>query len=215
MHPLMEYLSKKNNNTNGEYEEEASSNEEETAKSSILPTLPEVCITRVTTVHNNCLKGMYELKKMEYESRYGSVQELTLVHSTSALNVPSIIKNNLDWRRVKRNRFGKGVSFSGNAEYANHYSKRSNGEQRAFIIAKVLVSREVWGHPSIKIPPNNVDTTISNNRKVYVKYCDNEFLIEYIVYYNRPVKPPSWKTDAEESLAHLLNLLSSLDNPPT
>ncbi|XP_054267165.1 uncharacterized protein LOC128989311 [Macrosteles quadrilineatus] len=191
MHPLLEYLSRKNKNTNGVYEEDASPIEENLATSSILPTLPAVCITRVTTVHNNYLHGMYELKKLEYESRYGSVQELTLVHSTSALKVPSIIKTNLDWRRVTRNKYGKGVSFSNDANYGNFHSNRCNGEKRAFIIAKVLISRKDYGYDFVVIPLPNVDTSISSSENVYVKYSDNEFLIKYIVYYDAPDRTKS------------------------
>ncbi|XP_054265840.1 uncharacterized protein LOC128988507 [Macrosteles quadrilineatus] len=183
MHPVLEYLSNVNNNYNREYEEDLY--DESIATSSILSTFPGVNITRVTTVHNNYLHGMYELKKLEYESRYGSVQELTLVHSTSARNVQSIIEDNLDWRRVVRGKYGDGVSFSGSAGYANRFSNRNNGYERAFIVATVLVSREMEldGYTSMEVPPDDVDTTTGNDGQVYVKYCDNEFLIKYIVYY--------------------------------
>lgn len=72
---------------------------------------------------------------MEYKSRYGSVTEKTFVHSTSAENVSSIIKNNLDWRRVRRNRYGKGVSFSNDADYANYHSNSANGLYYIFYVS--------------------------------------------------------------------------------
>lgn len=84
-------------------------------------------IRDVKKVCNNFLTGFYNLKKEEYQSR-GHIVEHTMFHSTEECNVDSIILNNLDWRRVKRGKFGIGVSFSSDADYANCHSNRNNGE---------------------------------------------------------------------------------------
>lgn len=52
---------------------------------------------------------------------------IELIHSTAASNVPSIEKNNLNWRLVQRAKYGYGVSFSENADYANFHSSWSGG----------------------------------------------------------------------------------------
>lgn len=70
---------------------------------------------------------MYEIKKEEYKTRDGLAEEMVLYHATSESNVLSIIMNNFDWRMTNRNKFGKGVSFSDNADYANFYSSSKNG----------------------------------------------------------------------------------------
>lgn len=72
---------------------------------------------------------MYELKKEEYKVLFKSeiVREIRMYHSTSASNAMSIIKDNLDWRRVSRVKYGQGVSFSTDPDYANFHSNTNNG----------------------------------------------------------------------------------------
>lgn len=141
-------------------------------------------ITSYKKVNNYYLKSMYDLKKDEYTSKYGAsqVREMTLIHSTSAINVPEIIKDNFDWRRVVRSKYGKGVSFSDDADYANCHSNRSNGTCRAFIIAKVLVSNICRGHQDLRTPHCTSDTAWGPH--VFVKFRDNEFLPEHVLYYS-------------------------------
>lgn len=140
-------------------------------------------ITSYKKVKNGFLEAMYKLKKQEYISKYGisGVKEMKLIHSTAVNNVFGIIKDNFDWRRVIRNKYGNGVSFSDDADYANCHSNRSNGSERAFIIANVLRAKETFGFPGLRIPSMECDTTIGNH--VYVKYRDNEFLPKYVLYY--------------------------------
>lgn len=80
-------------------------------------------------MQNNYLKAMYELKKEEYKVLFKSeiVREIRMYHSTSAYNAMSIIKDNLDWRRVSRVKYGQGVSFSTDPDYANFHSNSNNG----------------------------------------------------------------------------------------
>lgn len=141
-------------------------------------------ITCYKKVKNGFLEAMYNLKKEEYISKYGAsnVKERTLIHSTAANNVSGIIKDNFDWRRVVRSKYGVGVSFSDDADYANCHSNRSNGSARAFIIAKVLIAQMHSGHQNLSTPYPDFDTTFGNH--VYVKYRDNEFLPEYVLSYN-------------------------------
>lgn len=71
---------------------------------------------------------MYILKKEEYNVRYGTVNELLLFHATSAANVDPIRKDNFDWRKVSRGKFGLGSSFSDSAQYANNLANRTIGK---------------------------------------------------------------------------------------
>ena len=111
---------------------------------------------------------------------------MELFHATSPSNVSSIVKNNLDWRRSVRTRFGKGVSFSPDARYADRHCNSSNAKYRAMIIAKVLVHSTSYGSYDTKLPSDNADTSTGNNGKVYVKYSDNEFYPTYVAYYDSP-----------------------------
>jgi hypothetical protein len=133
--------------------------------------------------------GCYLLKKEEYEKRYGSVTEMELFHATGVHNVSSITEYNLDWRRSVRTKFGMGVSFSPDADYANLHCNRSNPSQRAMIIAKVLVHSTCMGYYDMTLPDPNTDTSVGNSTSVYVKYCDNEFYPSYVAYYNSPPIP--------------------------
>lgn len=142
-------------------------------------------ITTYKKVKNAFLKAMYNLKKEEYISKHGAhnVKEKTLIHSTAVDNVLGIIRDNFDWRRVVRSKYGTGVSFSDDADYANCHSNRLNGSARAFIICKVLMSQRMCGgSQNLKIPPLDCDTSYGPH--VYVKFRDNEFLPKYVLYYN-------------------------------
>jgi hypothetical protein len=131
--------------------------------------------------------GCYLLKKEEYLQRHGIVKELELFHATSPDNVPSITRNNLDWRRSVRTKFGEGVSFSPNASYANLHCNRNNPPSRAMFIAKVLFHSACGGHSAMKLPVP-ADTSTGNSGSVFVKYSDNEFYPTYVAYYySQPV----------------------------
>jgi len=142
-------------------------------------------IDAVERVQNPYLWGSYVLKKEEYINYlgFGIVSEEKLFHATAKENAYSIVHNNFDWRRTKRTRYGHGVSFSPSAEYANTYCNEKAGSSRALILARVLVKMATKGHYGTKLPPPPFDTTTGKNGKVVVKYADNEFYPEYVLYY--------------------------------
>ena len=139
-------------------------------------------ISKVVQVYNPYLYSHFLIKKAEYETR-GHVVTRELYHDTGEDKVDSILTTNLDWRRVVRAKFGKGVSFSPDPAYANRQSSHSNGTNRAMIVADVLIGKKIDGNPCQKLPPDGFDTTCGNNNSVYVKYYDNEFYPKYVVYY--------------------------------
>ncbi|KAJ9596026.1 hypothetical protein L9F63_012759 [Diploptera punctata] len=165
-------------------------------------TLDSISITKIEKVLNPFLKGCYLLKKAEYESRNVSVRERQLFHATAQTNVEnSIIKDNLDWRRVERNRFGKGVSFANTAYYANLECSANRGKRAGRTRSRALIRYDVLVGKNINVLPNknytlprlSCDTTSHKNaiyvrgnnydNEVYVKYYDNEFYPNYVVYY--------------------------------
>ncbi|KAJ9577857.1 hypothetical protein L9F63_025282 [Diploptera punctata] len=157
-------------------------------KSEVERTLKYISIEKIEKVYNPFLRGCYLLKKAEYESRKVPVRKMKLFHATAQRNVGNtIIKDNLDWRRVNRARFGPGVSFANTAEYANMECSANRGDRsgrtpfRALIRYDVLVGNVTTSccHP---LPPAGYDTT-SGRSSVYVKYYDNEFYPKYVVYY--------------------------------
>ncbi|KAJ9582460.1 hypothetical protein L9F63_003153 [Diploptera punctata] len=129
--------------------------------------------------------GLYELKKEEYFSRYGRVNEEKLFHATGYLNVASILQENFDWRRCNRTKFGQGISFSSDAYYANKHCNKNNPDDRAMICAKVLVSEECEGFENLLLPLS-CDTSTGNNDRVKVKFYDNEFYPAYVARYTNP-----------------------------
>ena len=141
-------------------------------------------IKKIVKVHNPCLYSHFLIKKAEYETR-GPVHIKMLYHDTAESKVDSILKTNLDWRRVFRAKYGHGVSFSSDPHYASIYSARSNGYDRAMIVADVLIGRSIEVYNSTTLPPNNYDTTVGNGAKVYVKFYDNEFFPTHIIYYTK------------------------------
>lgn len=142
-------------------------------------------IVSVDRVQNPYLWGSYMLKKEEYINYlgFGIAKEEKLFHATAEGNVNSIVRNNFDWRLTKRTRYGRGVCFSPSAEYANKYCNQNAGTNRALILTRVLVKMATRGHYGTKLPTPPFDTTADKNGKVVVKYADNEFYPEYVVYY--------------------------------
>jgi hypothetical protein len=139
---------------------------------------------KVVRVQNPYLWGCYLLKKDECIKRKSClVTEKVLIHATSQSNIDSITKNNLDWRRSVRTKFGCGVSFSPSAIYAKTWCNRAAGSNLALIVARVLVGNRHEGDYGTKLPRPGYDTTVGNFAHVYVKYYDNEFYPEHVVYY--------------------------------
>jgi len=140
---------------------------------------------KIVRVQNPYLWGCYLLKKDECIKRSGySVTERELFHVTSQSNIDSITKNNLDWRRSVRTKYGCGVSFSPSATYAHIWCNRNVGYNRALIVARLLVGSSHDGEYSTQLPRGSCDTTVGNSDQVYVKYYDHEFYPEYVIYYH-------------------------------
>lgn len=93
-------------------------------------------------VQNTFLEGMYMLKKEEYKALKHQrntkcpVREKQLYHVTSAGNVASILKDNFNWQRVRRSRFGRGTSFSDKVKYADKYANDDGSKFYIMILSK-------------------------------------------------------------------------------
>ncbi|XP_003240369.1 uncharacterized protein LOC100159417 [Acyrthosiphon pisum] len=157
-------------------------------------TFPNCNVSQIRLVCAPQLYGMYMLRKEEMNLAVGQrVQEKLLFHVTTESRAMESLDCGLDWRRTRRNKFGRGVSFSDDADYANYYANKSPSEEtRVIMICWVLVGetyvvprqREYAGR-SLVVPPGCADTTMSHNGRVYVKYNNNEFYPLYFVYYQR------------------------------
>lgn len=138
---------------------------------------------RICRLQNPYLYHSYMLRKAEYIARDIEVEERTLLHATASNKVDSILKNNLDWRLVSRDKYGRGTSFSHSSLYANRECNKRNGSRRAMLIVKVLIGKKCPGSQCLKLPPNDCDTT-TGNTNVFVKFYDDEFYPEYVAYYS-------------------------------
>lgn len=80
-------------------------------------------------MNNSQLWGMYLLKKEELSKTddLSRVKTLTLYHATSPIHADSIARNNIDWRRTTRTRFGIGACFSPSPKYAHDKSSSDGG----------------------------------------------------------------------------------------
>ncbi|XP_008181452.1 uncharacterized protein LOC100570056 [Acyrthosiphon pisum] len=153
-------------------------------------TFPRCNVDLIHVVNAPQMYGMYLLRKEEM--RYGD-KELILYHVTTKSRALESLKNGLDWRRTRRSKFGRGVSFSDDADYANYYADHSPKEEnRVIIVCAVLVNKtqRVSGNQNLIVPTGGADTTLSSNGRVYVKYNDYDFYPLYLMYYRRtPVSP--------------------------
>ncbi|KAK7864441.1 hypothetical protein R5R35_000473 [Gryllus longicercus] len=141
-------------------------------------------ITSIKRIENPFLLGCYLLKKKEYKAKGIKVKEQKVFHCTSESNVSNIVKNNFDWRKTIRGKFGLGVSFSPSARYADRHANSSIGIKRAMIMVKVLTGRVLNANYGFKVPPSGFDTTAGNGNMVYVKYDDYEFYPMFVAYYS-------------------------------
>ena len=92
-------------------------------------------MTEIEAVRNNkYLHAAYQLRKAHFQLLHGfQCPTEDLFHATARDNVPSILKYNLDWRRVQRSRFGVGVSFSNCPDYANKFCNVNNGKNKTVL----------------------------------------------------------------------------------
>jgi len=84
----------------------------------------------VEKIRNGHLYGMYLLSKEEIQNDKldnTQVKEKTLYHVTSPENAMKIARNNINWRRSKKSRYGKGCYFSRSPKYANWHAKSFGG----------------------------------------------------------------------------------------
>lgn len=81
--------------------------------------------------NNKFLHAAFFVRKAELLKSYSAndCQTEILIHATSQINVSSILKNNLNWRYVRRAKYGFGVSFSHDSKYANKYCNNKNGNK--------------------------------------------------------------------------------------
>jgi len=98
-------------------------------------------ISKIRHVYAPQMYGMYLLREEEMKLDVGqTVQEKMLFHVTTESRAIESLESGLDWRRTNRNKFGRGVSFSDNADYANYYADNfhSEGLIILFIINRYL-----------------------------------------------------------------------------
>ncbi|KAL4149529.1 hypothetical protein QTP88_003462 [Uroleucon formosanum] len=148
-------------------------------------TFPTCNVNLIQVVNAPQMYGMYLLRKEEM--RYGA-KELILFHVTTKSRAVESLKTGLDWRRTRRSKFGCGVSFSDDADYANCYADHSPKEEsRVIIVCTVLVNKtqRVSGNRTLIVPQDSADTTVSSNSRVYVKYNDYDFYPLYLMHYQR------------------------------
>ncbi|XP_025203060.1 uncharacterized protein LOC112600108 [Melanaphis sacchari] len=176
--------------TGGQLLNDLSHEEYKRLKCQVYDTFPMCNINLIHRVNAPQMYGMYLLRKEEMKLTSGNlVQEIILYHVTSKTRAIKSLKSGLDWRCTRRSKFGCGVSFSDDADYANYYADKFSGEaSRVIIVCTVLVSKS---HPvsgkrneeDLIVPPGTADTTMSTNRRVYVKYNDYDFYPLYLMYY--------------------------------
>lgn len=148
-------------------------------------------VYQIERVNNMFLKLFYLLKKEEYEILYGknNVKEEILFHGSTSQNISRICVQNFNWRCHKRQcLFGKGVNFSDISNYASNYCEKT--ELRVMIAAKVLRCNSCNGTNNMVLPPYlnenkkiRYDASQKPDGNVIVKYNDDEFYPEYVIYF--------------------------------
>lgn len=105
--------------------------------------------------------GMYLLRKEEMQLAVNSgangVDEMLLYHVTTKSRALESLKSGLDWRRTQRSRYGCGVSFSDDAEYADKYADNSTGEGIIIYLLNITINLCPPNHPLLQstVPHRN------------------------------------------------------------
>lgn len=136
----------------------------------------------VYKVTNKFLKDAYVNHLNFKRSSLGFVREAVLLHCTSKYNVRSIIEDNFDPLLATRVKYGRGVSFSPNAAYANLQSSVNNGVNRAMFVCQVMIGKAQLAHAN-SIPLHPYDTMVDSSGNVIVKYNDYEFYPTHVMFY--------------------------------
>ncbi|XP_077283631.1 zinc finger CCCH-type antiviral protein 1-like [Arctopsyche grandis] len=139
-------------------------------------------INYIDKVSRPYLEAAFLLRKHEYYLRRGMSNVKSLMHSTDPVNVQSILRINLDWRRVYRCKYGRGVSFTDDSAYGHRHCSGHNRSQ-AMIVADVLIGK-IKTISYTEPMDISFDTAESDTGKVYVKFCDDEFCPRYVIYYD-------------------------------
>ncbi|XP_046744404.1 protein mono-ADP-ribosyltransferase TIPARP-like [Diprion similis] len=134
----------------------------------------------IKRIENPFLWARYVLRyeEMRADSASRDVSEEIVIHATSISSAYKIADNNFNWRLARRCRFGHGVSFARDADYAE--AQASDNE--AYIIAGILVANSDIGNYGTHIPSYFSDTTVNRQDSVCVKYNDNEYYPYYMIY---------------------------------
>lgn len=159
--------------------------EETYVKELIRKSMPGLFIDSVLKVNNNFLEGMYLLTREEFRVCRPNIDlnERNLLHVTSQASVPNIISNNLSRMYTTRAVNGKAVYFSDEAKLANQICNPTCGLERAIIVCKVIVGNSQYLSRSYTILPEGVDTGLTYDGRVFVKFCDHEFLPLFVAFY--------------------------------
>ncbi|XP_059485369.1 protein mono-ADP-ribosyltransferase PARP12-like [Neocloeon triangulifer] len=145
-------------------------------------------IRQIDQVENSYVYLMYLTKRHEHYREFIS-QEHCCFHGTNSNNAPNIVANNLNWRffgRAVGFVHGQGVYFSKKPLVSAAYAVMHK-QNACMLVAKVLVASMAAGNSNTKLPPQFYDTTGTGD-DILVKYSDNEFYPEYIVYFSRSAK---------------------------
>lgn len=81
------------------------------------------------------LLRMEEMKMNRKKNPRIRVRERVLYHVTTEKNGMRSLENGLDWRLTTRSRYGRGVSFSNDADYADFYANNSQEQTGEGIVA--------------------------------------------------------------------------------
>lgn len=152
-------------------------------------------VSQIQKIQNQFLMSRYILKMEEYKAKKIPFTEKLLFHGTKLENVASICLDNFDWRKVRKSKFGHGVSFSPKSTYALHYCTRNRRENKVMLVAKVLIGRSCSGESGMTLPGNLCDTTTNEDKSVIVKYNDDEFYPAFLIHFSAEIMYPNRETN--------------------
>ncbi|KAH1014250.1 hypothetical protein HUJ04_003114, partial [Dendroctonus ponderosae] len=143
-------------------------------------------ITKINSVHNIFNSLHCRLAKEKYDTVYKEgYDETFMFHGTKQDFLDGICTFNFDRSKIRKHKFGCGISFATKPFYATRYHHDNKRRlNKVMIIAKVLVGHTFEiGNQTMTIPKKMCYTSKNFPQTVIVKYDDHTFLPVAIVHY--------------------------------
>ncbi len=137
-----------------------SSKEYDEVANLIRKTCPDECIVSIDKVKNPRLEEEFQKIKAEIQTKRGQVSEKIVFHGTSEAGMWSIVSEGFKISLNKRSLYGVGTYCSESASVARTYAQKTQYDDNAMLICKMVWGTPVLGKANKPINTQNADVGV-------------------------------------------------------